>query len=47
MKLCSLTMMMYELDVKASGLMIGLLSICEIMGFHVCIALVDLDWDCE
>ena len=33
--------------VKAFGLMIGLLSMCEVMGLHMYIALVDLDWDCE
>ena len=47
MKLSSLAMLMYELDVKACGLMIGLLSMCEVMGFHMDIALIDLDWDCE
>ena len=40
-------MMMYELDVKASGLMIGLLSICEVMGLNMYVALVELDLDCE
>ena len=38
---------MYELDVKACGLMIGLLSMCEVMWLHMYIALVDLDWDYE
>ena len=47
MKLSSLSMLMYELDVKACGLMIGLLSMCEVMGLHMCITLVDLVWDCE
>ena len=47
MKLSSLTMLMYELDVKACGLMIGLLSMCVVMGFHMYIALVDFDWNCE
>ena len=41
MKLSSLAMLMYEFDVKACGLMIGLLSICEVMGFHMYISLVD------
>ena len=38
---------MYELDVKACGLMIGLLSMCEVIGLHMYIALIDLDWDCQ
>ena len=29
--------------VNVCGLLIGLLSMCEVMGFHMCIALVDLD----
>ena len=37
-------MLLYELDVKACGLMIGLLSICEVMRLHMYIVLVDLDW---
>ena len=37
-------LLMYELDVKACGLMIGLLSICEVMRLHMYIVLVDLDW---
>ena len=40
-------MLMYELDVKACGLIIGLLSMCEVMGLHMYIALVGLDWDYE
>lgn len=47
MKLSSLTMLTYELDIKAYGLMIGLLSVCEDMGLHMYTALVDLDWHCE
>ena len=43
MKLSSLTMLMYELDVKACGLMIGLLSMFEVMGINMYIALVELD----
>ena len=35
---------MYDLDVNACGLIIGLLSICEVMGPYKYIALVDLDW---
>ena len=45
MKLSSLTMMIYELDVKACRLTIGLLSMCDVMGILMYIALVDLDWD--
>ena len=40
-------LLMYELDVKACGLMIVLLSILDVMGLHMYIALVDLDWDYE
>ena len=47
MKLPSLSMLMYELDIKVCGLMIGLLSMCEVMGLHMYIALVYLDWDYE
>ena len=42
-----LVILMYEVNVKACGLMIGLLSMCEFMGLHMYIALVDLDWNCE
>ena len=28
-------------------LMIGLLSMCEVLGLHMYIALTDLDYDCE
>ena len=38
---------MYELDVNACGLMIGLISMCEVMGLHMYIALVGLDSDYE
>ena len=37
-------MLMYEMVVKVCGLMIGLLSMCEVMGPHMNIALVYLDW---
>ena len=47
MKLPSLSILMYELDIKGFGLMIGLLSICEVMGLHMHIPLVDLYWECE
>ena len=47
MKLPSFSILMYELDVKSCGLMIGLLRMCEVMGLHMYIAQVFLDWDCE
>ena len=47
MKLSMIVILMYEVNVKACGLMIGLLIMCEVMGIHICIALVDLDFDCE
>ena len=34
-------------SVKACGLMIGLLSMCEVMGLNMYIALLDLDWEWE
>ena len=40
-------MLIYDLAVKACGLMIGLLSVCEVMGLYMYIALVDLDWGHE
>ena len=36
-------MLMYECDVKACGLMIGLLSMWEVMGLDIYIVLVDID----
>ena len=36
-------MLRYEFDVKGCALMIGLLSVCEVIGLHIYIALVDLD----
>ena len=39
-------MLMYGLDVKVCGLMIGLLSMYEVLGLHMYIELVDLDLDC-
>ena len=47
MKSSPLTMLIYELDVKACGLMIGLLSMCEVMGSYMYIALVNIDWEHE
>ena len=43
MNLSMLHMIMYGVIVKACGLMIGLLSMCEVMGLHMYIALLDLD----
>ena len=40
MRLSSLNMLMYELNVKVYGLMEGLLSMCEVMGIHMYIAVV-------
>ena len=40
-------LLMYEVNVKACGLMRGLLCMCEVIGLHMCISLLDLDWDCE
>ena len=42
MKWSPLTILIYDLDVKACGFMIGLLSMCEVI-----VALVDLDWGNE
>ena len=44
MKWYPLTMLIYDLDVKACGLMIGLLSMCEVIGPYMFIALADLYW---
>ena len=46
-KLSSLTIWLYDLDKKACGLMIGLLSICEVTGPYMYIVLVDLYWGRE
>ena len=47
MKLSILLLMMYELKYDAYGLFLSLLSLCGIMGLHVYVALVGLDWDYE
>ena len=39
--------LVYEVYVKACGHLIGLLSMCEVMGLHIYIALVDFDYGCE
>ena len=36
-------MLMYEFDVKACGLMIGLVIMCEVIRLHMYIALIGLD----
>ena len=45
--LSSLAILMNEWDVKACGVMIGLLSMCEVVRLHMYIALVDIDWGNE
>ena len=40
-EVASTYLLMYELNVKVYGLMKGLLSMCEVMELHMCIALVD------
>ena len=39
--------MMYELNYDAYGLFLSLLSLCGVMGLHIYLALVGLDWDYE
>ena len=36
--------LVFEGYVKSCGLMIGLLSMCEVMGFNMYIAILDLNW---
>ena len=38
---------MHELDVKACGLIISSLSMCEVRGIRMYIPVVDLDLDCD
>ena len=38
-------MLTYELDGKTCGLMIGLISMWDVMGLHMYIELVNLYWD--
>ena len=38
---------MYELNLKVFGLKEDLLSMCGVMGFQLCIELVDKDWHYE
>ena len=46
MKLFILSPLMYEVN-DACGLLMSLLSMCEVMGLHIYIALVGLDVDYE
>ena len=39
-------MLMYEVNDDACGLFVGLLSMCEVVGHHMYIALVGLDRGC-
>ena len=41
MKFSTITMFIYDIYVKACGLIIGLLSMCEVIGPYMYIALVD------
>ena len=41
MKLSSVNMLMYQLNVKVCGLMKGLLSMYMVMELHMCILLVE------
>ena len=47
MKWSPLTMLIYDLDVKACGLMIGLLCRCQVIRPYIYVSLVDLDWGHE
>ena len=38
-------MLMYEVNDNSSDLVVSLLSMSEVMGIHMYIALVGLDWD--
>ena len=46
-KLTILLMIMYEVNDDACGLFMSLQCMCEVMGLHMYIALVGLDFDCE
>ena len=39
-----IVMLMYEVSGNASDLFVSLLGMCEVMGLHDYIALVELDW---
>ena len=38
---------MYELNAMVCGLVKGLLSMCGVMGLHMCISLLDINWGYE
>ena len=40
-------LLIYELNANVCGLMKGLLSMCVVMGIHMCIELEDYDWGHE
>ena len=42
-----LVLVMYEVQVKACSFVVGLLSICEVMGLHMYIEIGGLDRDYE
>ena len=43
-EVASTYLVMYEFNVKVCCLMEGFLSMCGVMGFHMCIACVHYDW---
>ena len=47
MVLTTLNMIMYEVKHNAYDLFVSLVGLCEVMGLHIHIALVDLDWGYE
>ena len=40
---CYTCNVMYEVSGNTCGIFVGLLSMCEVMGLHMCISLVVLD----
>ena len=47
MRLSMFVLFMYEVHVKACSLLVGLLSMCVVMGLHMYIEIVGLDGDYE
>ena len=47
MMLITLVMIMYEVKDNAYGIVVSLLGLYGVMGLHIHIALVDLDWGYE
>ena len=47
MKQSILVLFLYELYVKDFGVFVGFLSMCEVMGLNMYIALVGSEWDYE